>query len=68
MTQMLESFVARNSLDLSEDELYNIMAKRPRVKGSKVMDVLIKWDKKRFALEALKVEKRKKLLRKKRKK
>ena len=54
MTQMLESFVAHNSLDLSEDELYNIMAKRPRVKGSKVMDVLIKWAKKRFALEALK--------------
>ena len=63
-----KAFDYEQMLDLSEDELYNIMAKRPRVKGSKVMDVLIKWTKKRFALEALKVEKRKKLLRKKRKK
>ena len=63
-----KAFDNEQMLDLSEDELYNIMAKRPRVKGSKVMDVLIKWAKKRFALEAPKAEKRKKLLRKKRKK
>ena len=61
-----KAFDYEQMLDLSEDELYNIMAKHPRVKGSKVMDVLIKWVKKRFALEAPKVEK-KKLMKKKRK-
>ena len=63
-----KAFDYEQMLDLSEDELYNIMAKRPQVKGSKVMDELIKWVKKRFALEAPKAEKKKKLLRKKRKK
>ena len=63
-----KAFDNEQMLDLSEDELYNIMAKRPRVKGSKVMDVLIRWAKKPFALEALRVEKRNKLLRKKRRK
>merc|ERR1712088_622317 len=53
-----KAFDNEQMLDLSEDELYNIMAKRPQVKGSKVMDVLIKWAKKRFALEAPKVEKK----------
>ena len=53
-----KAFDNEQMLDLSEDELYNIMAKRPRVKGSKVMDVLIKWAKKRFALEAPKIEKK----------
>merc|ERR1712038_2029149 len=35
-----------------------IMAKRPQVQGRKAMDVLIRWAKKRFALEAPKVEKK----------
>merc|ERR1712112_281812 len=39
-------------------ELYNIMAKLPQVQGRKAMDVLIKWAKKKFALEAPKVEKK----------
>merc|ERR1719436_1128993 len=34
------------------------MAKRPQVQGRKAMDVLIRWAKKRFALEAPKVEKK----------
>ena len=63
-----KAFDNEQMLDLSDDELYNIMAKLPQVKGSKMMDVLIKWAKKRFAIEALKVEKSKKLVRKKRKK
>ena len=45
-------------LDLSEDELYNIMAKRPQVQGRRDMDVLIKWVNKRFTIEAPKVEKK----------
>ena len=63
-----KAFDNEQMLDLSEDELYNIMAKRPRVKGSKVMDVLIKWAKKRFALEALKVEKKEEVVEKEEKK
>ena len=63
-----KAFDNEQMLDLSEDELYNIMAKRPRVKGSKVMDVLIKWVKKRFALEALKVEKKEEVVEKEEKK
>ena len=45
-------------LDLSKEELLNIMAKRPQVKASKVMNVLIKLSKKKLALEAPKVEKK----------
>ena len=63
-----KAFDNEQMLDLSEDELYNIMAKRPRVKGSKVMDVLIKWVKKRFALEAPKVEKKEEVVEKEEKK
>ena len=63
-----KAFDNEQMLDLSKDELYNIMAKRPRVKGSKVMDVLIKWAKKRFALEALKVEKKEEVVEKEEKK
>jgi len=39
-------------LDLSEEELLNIMKRRPEVQARKVMEVLIKWAKKRFAIEA----------------
>jgi len=53
-----KAFENEQMLDLSEDELYNIMAKRPQVQGRKVMDVLIKWANKRFAIEAPKVEKK----------
>merc|ERR1712088_501395 len=63
-----KAFDNEQMLDLSEDELYNIMAKRPQVKGSKVMDVLIKWAKKRFALEAPKVEKKEEVAEKEEKK
>ena len=45
-------------IDLSEEELYNITTKRPQVAGRKVMDVLIRWVKKSFALEDPKVEKK----------
>merc|ERR1712038_633800 len=53
-----KAFNNEQMLDLSEEELYNIMAKRPQVQGRKAMDVLIRWAKKRFALEAPKVEKK----------
>merc|ERR1712088_564103 len=53
-----KAFDNEQMLDLSEEELYNIMAKRPQVQGRKAMDVLIRWAKKRFALEAPKVEKK----------
>lgn len=43
-------------LDLSEEELLNIMKRRPEVQARKVMEVLIKWAKKRFAIEAPKEE------------
>jgi len=52
-----KAFENEQMLDLSEEELYNIMTKRPQVQGRKVMDVLMKWAKKRFAIEAPKVEK-----------
>ena len=63
-----KAFDYEQMLDLSEDERYNIMAKRPQVKGSKVMDVQIKWVKKRFALEAPKVEKKEEVVEKEEKK
>merc|ERR1712038_2207990 len=53
-----KAFDNEQMLDLSEEELYNIMAKRPQVQGRKAMDVLIRWAKKRFAPEAPKVEKK----------
>lgn len=53
-----KAFENEQMIDLSEEELYNIMTKRPQVAGRKVMDVLIRWAKKSFALEAPKVEKK----------
>ena len=53
-----KAFENEQMIDLSEEELYNIMTKRPQVAGSKVMDVLIRWAKKSFALETPKVEKK----------
>ena len=53
-----KAFENEQMIDLSEEELYNIMTKRPQVAGRKVMDVLIRWVKKSFALEAPKVEKK----------
>ena len=55
-------------LDLSQNELYNIRAKRLQIKGSKAMDVLIKWAQKRFALKAPKVEKKEEVVEKEKKK
>merc|ERR1712088_813931 len=46
-------------LDLTEDELLNIMSRRPEVTARKVMDVLIRWGKKKFAVEAPKPEPKK---------
>ena len=53
-----KAFENEQMLELSEEELMNIMKRRPQVKAAKVMDVLIKWAKKKFALEAPKVEKK----------
>ena len=53
-----KAFDNEQMLDLSKEELLNIMAKRPQVKASKVVNVLIKWSKKNLALEAPKVEKK----------
>ena len=53
-----KAFENEQMLELSEEELMNIMKRRPQVKTAKVMDVLIKWAKKKFALEAPKVEKK----------
>ena len=53
-----KAFENEQMLDLSEEELMNIMSRRPEVKASKVMDVLVKWAKKKFALESPKVDKK----------
>merc|ERR1712243_418602 len=53
-----KAFDNEQMLDLSKEELMNIMSKRPQVKASKVMNVLIKWAKKKLALEAPKIEKK----------
>ena len=53
-----KAFENEQMIDLSEEELYNITTKRPQVAGRKVMDVLIRWVKKSFALEDPKVEKK----------
>merc|ERR1712088_890590 len=52
-----KAFDNEQMLDLSEEELMNIMSRRPQVKARKAMDVLIKWAKKKLALEAPKIEK-----------
>ena len=57
-----KAFENEQMIDLSEEELYNIMTKRPQVAGRKVMDVLIRWVKKSFALEAPKVKKKEKAI------
>merc|ERR1712148_56747 len=59
-----KTFDNEQMLDLSHNELYNIMAKRPQVQGRKAMDVLLKWAKKQFALEAPKVEKKEEVVEK----
>merc|ERR1712109_291736 len=53
-----KAFDNEQILDLSKEELMNIMSRKPQVKASKVMDVLIRWAKKKLALEAPKVEKK----------
>merc|ERR1712088_205924 len=53
-----KAFENEQMLDLSEEELMNIMSRKPEVKASKVMDVLVKWAKKKFALESPKEEKK----------
>ena len=51
-----KAFDNEQMLDLSEEELMNIMSRRPQVKARKVMNVLMKWAKKKLALEAPKIE------------
>ena len=41
-----KAFDNEQILDLSKEELMNIMSRKPQVKASKVMDVLIRWAKK----------------------
>jgi len=53
-----KAFDNEQILDLSKEELMNIMSRKPQVKASKVMDVLIRWAKKKLALEAPKIEKK----------
>merc|ERR1712203_925772 len=53
-----KAFDNEQMLDLSKEELMNIMSRKPQVKASKVMDVLIRWAKEKLALEAPKVEKK----------
>merc|ERR1712038_245329 len=53
-----KAFDNEQILDLSKEELMNIMSRKPQVKASKVMDVLVRWAKKKLALEAPKVEKK----------
>merc|ERR1712038_2093914 len=55
-------FESDQVLELSEQELLSIMERKPEVQAKKVMDVLIRWEKKRRKM------KRKKIRRKKRKK
>merc|ERR1712223_1642411 len=54
-----KGFEDEQILDLTEDELLNIMSRRPEVTARKVMDVLIRWGKKKFAVEAPKPEPKK---------
>merc|ERR1712136_215918 len=51
-----KAFDNEQMLDLSEEELMNIMSKRPQVKASKMMNVLITWSKIKLAPDAPKVE------------
>lgn len=51
-----KGFEDEQILDLTEDELLNIMSRKPEVQARKVMDVLIKWGKKKYAIEAPKEE------------
>jgi len=51
-----KAFDNEQILDLSKEELMNIMSRKPQVKASKVMDVLIRWAKKKLALEETKKE------------
>merc|ERR1712007_399633 len=55
-----KGFEDEQILDLTEDELLNIMSRRPEVTARKVMDVLIRWGKKKFTpIEAPKEEPKK---------
>merc|ERR1712098_818776 len=54
-----KGFEDEQIMDLTEDEMLNIMSRRPEVSARKVMDVLIRWGKKKFAIEAPKEEPKK---------
>jgi len=54
-----KGFEDEQIMDLTEDEMLNIMSRRPEVSAKKVMDVLIRWGKKKFAIEAPKEEPKK---------
>merc|ERR1712110_682335 len=55
-----KGFEDEQILDLTEDELLNIMSRRPEVQARKVMEVLVKWAKKKYAaIEAPKEEPKK---------
>merc|ERR1712060_166314 len=54
-----KAFDNEQMLDLSEEELMNIMSNRPQVKASKVMNVNIKWATNLLALDEEKKENKK---------
>merc|ERR1712109_138212 len=56
-----KGFEDEQMLDLTEGEMYDIMSRRPEVQARKVMEVLIKWAKKRYADKKAEIEKAKRL-------
>lgn len=56
-----KGFEDEQMLDLTEGEMYDIMSRRPEVQARKVMEVLIKWAKKRYNDKKAEIEKAKRL-------
>jgi len=56
-----KGFEDEQMLDLTEGEMYDIMSRRPEVQARKVMEVLIKWAKKRYTDKKAEIEKAKRL-------
>ena len=56
-----KGFEDEQMLDLTEGEMFDIMSRRPEVQARKIIEVLIKWAKKRHADKKAELEKARKL-------
>lgn len=56
-----KGFEDEQMLDLTEGEMFDIMSRRPEVQARKIMEVLIKWAKKRYFDKKAEIEKAKRL-------